>query len=222
MNNQEHIEALKDIKRIMERNERFISLSGWSGVAAGTIALIGAYSAHAYMLSARLSDNVANGLYRSNTSNYMPNTLSSIQQLIHSSLFHIALLTLFAALISAFIFTYFRSKKTGFNIWGASSQKLLLHIGTPLVLGGLFIIKMILLGYYDLVAASCLMIYGMSLYAASKYVGQEIKQLGIIQMILGLFCAFSPRGHLYFWALGFGVMHILYGFVMWYRYEREN
>src|SRR5258707_4204996 len=41
--NQQPIEALQDIKRIMERSSRFISLSGLSGIAAGTCALVGAW-----------------------------------------------------------------------------------------------------------------------------------------------------------------------------------
>ena len=39
------LETLQDIKRIMERSSRFISLSGLSGVSAGVFALIGTFVA---------------------------------------------------------------------------------------------------------------------------------------------------------------------------------
>ncbi len=35
------LETLQDIKRMMERSSRFISLSGWSGISAGICALLG-------------------------------------------------------------------------------------------------------------------------------------------------------------------------------------
>jgi len=41
-----HLDTLKDIKQMMERSSRFISLSGLSGIAAGICALIGAWFAH--------------------------------------------------------------------------------------------------------------------------------------------------------------------------------
>lgn len=37
-----HLETLSEIRSLMERSSRFISLSGLSGVAAGVFALIGA------------------------------------------------------------------------------------------------------------------------------------------------------------------------------------
>jgi hypothetical protein len=40
------------------------------------------------------------------------------------------------------------------------------------------------------------------------------------QLILGLFAGiFAPYG-LVFWVLGFGLLHLVYGVVMWMRYER--
>ncbi len=40
------LETLKDIKQMMERSSRFISLSGLSGIAAGICALVGAWLAY--------------------------------------------------------------------------------------------------------------------------------------------------------------------------------
>jgi len=46
MNNETYIEDLKMIREMMNRSSRFISLSGLSGVFAGSFALIGAYLAY--------------------------------------------------------------------------------------------------------------------------------------------------------------------------------
>ena len=45
MNQQKYIEDLKNIKEMMSKSSKFISLSGLSGISAGIIALIGAYFA---------------------------------------------------------------------------------------------------------------------------------------------------------------------------------
>ena len=45
------LETLQDIKRMMERSSRFISLSGWSGISAGICALAGAWVAHSRIAS---------------------------------------------------------------------------------------------------------------------------------------------------------------------------
>src|ERR1700744_2877545 len=60
------LEALKDIRQIMERSGRFISLSGWSGVAAGCWALAGAAIARselaAYPENGGFQDMVSRGI----------------------------------------------------------------------------------------------------------------------------------------------------------------
>ena len=45
----QHLDALRDIQRIMQRSSRFISLSGLSGIAAGVWALVGAIFAHKWI-----------------------------------------------------------------------------------------------------------------------------------------------------------------------------
>jgi hypothetical protein len=56
----------------------------------------------------------------------------------------------------------------------------------------------------------------------SKYTLSEIKYLGICEIILGLINTQFIGYGLYFWAIGFGVLHIVYGFFMWWKYERSD
>jgi hypothetical protein len=56
---------------------------------------------------------------------------------------------------------------------------------------------------------------------ASKYTFNDIRYLGFCEIILGLGAAVYVGYGLYFWALGFGILHIIYGAMMYYKYERK-
>jgi hypothetical protein len=59
-----------------------------------------------------------------------------------------------------------------------------------------------------------------ALVNASKYTLKEIRYLGIGQVLLGVINLWYIGYGIYFWAAGFGVLHIIYGTVMWWRYEK--
>lgn len=210
----EHLDDLHDIKQMMERSSRFISLSGWSGIAAGTCALIGVFFAHKTPYRDYYSVSSSN----QGESNYFPFLL---KQLWYDPLFHIAVLTFIAAFVSAFIFTYIRSRKNNTPVWSTTSRKLLLNVGIPMFVGGIYLLKLLENGTYGLIAPGCLIFYGLALINGSKYTVGEIKYLGYCQIILGLVnCWFVGLG-LYFLAAGFGVLHIIYGTLVWHKYERN-
>ena len=198
----------------MERSSRFISLSGWSGIAAGICALVGAFFAQNALKNDYYSVSTSN----QNDYNYFPFFL---KQLLYDRLFHIALSTFIAAFVSAFIFTYLRSRKNNTPVWSTTSRRLLLNVCIPMIVGGIFLLKLIENGTYGLIAPGCLIFYGLALINGSKYTLSEIKYLGYFEIFLGIIsCWFTGLG-LYFWAVGFGVLHIIYGTVMWFKYERN-
>ncbi|MCP9751700.1 hypothetical protein [Ferruginibacter sp. HRS2-29] len=205
------LETLQDIKRMMERSSRFISLSGLSGISAGICALIGAWLAYPYVFGCR-------PLFIDIHKDFHP----GIEVLFNTWLFWIAAGTFFAALITAFIFTYLKSKKEGIPIWGKTAKRLLFNVSIPLIVGGIFLLKLLQFGTFGLVAPGCLLFYGLALINASKYTLDEIRYLGYCQIIVGLINLLFVGYGLYFWALGFGVLHILYGTYMWYKYERSE
>ncbi|MFT3748717.1 MAG: hypothetical protein QM768_10385 [Agriterribacter sp.] len=205
------LDTLKDIKQMMERSSRFISLSGLSGIGAGICALIGAWFAF---------DIIINSNGHRDYNNYYPDIIS-LKQFMGYKLFRIALFTLIAAFILALIFTWIKSKKNNVAIWGTSSKRLLWNMAVPLVAGGIFLLRMIQLGYFGMIAPGCLIFYGIALINAGKYTLGEVRYLGYCQVILGLInCWFLGYG-LYFWTIGFGVLHIIYGAMMWWKYERK-
>lgn len=199
------IETLQDIKKMMERSSRFISLSGWSGVSAGLCALTGAVLAHEKLTT-----------YRSSTESVVDMTgIGLINYLVG-----LAAVVFVAAFISAFFFTYIRSRKNNTPIWDPVSRRLMWNVLIPLAAGGICVLKVLQEGYYDLIGPLCLVFYGLSLLNASKYTLGEIRYLGFGQLILGIISLWVPGYGLYFWAAGFGILHILYGLIMWWRYER--
>lgn len=196
---------------MMERSSRFISLSGLSGIGAGICALTGAWFAY---------DIVSGGIGYSGRRYDTQGEIITIQQFMGHRLFMIALFTLLAAFVVAFFFTWLKSKKSNIPIWGVASRRLLWNVALPLVAGGIFLLRMIQLGYFGMIAPGCLLFYGIALVNASKYTLGEVRWLGYGQMILGIInCWFLGYG-LYFWAIGFGGLHILYGILMWWKYER--
>lgn len=205
-----HLDDLKDIKSIMQKSSRFISLSGLSGVAAGVCALIGAWYASTKIECWRRGDCEFTALVQQGDVN------------LNATLLRIALLTFAAAFVLAFFFTYLRSKKAGVLIWNFAARRLMINVCIPLLVGGIFIYKLLTLGLLQLAPPACLLFYGLALVNASKYTLGEIRYLGYGQLILGLLGCWNLGYGLYFWAAGFGVMHIIYGIIMWLRYERTN
>ncbi|GAB2835850.1 hypothetical protein [Ferruginibacter profundus] len=212
---QQSLQDLQQIKQMMERSSRFISLSGLSGVAAGLCALAGAWFANDVILASG-GPSGARAIINKTLET------ETIQDFMGHRLFKIALITFFAALLSSFLFTYLRSKKNNIPMWGYSSKRLLINVAVPMIAGGIYLFRQMQFGNYGLIAPGCLIFYGLALVNASKYTLSEIRYLGYCQVLLGIInCWFVGYG-VYFWAAGFGLLHIIYGIVMWYRYERAG
>lgn len=202
------LEDLKHIRQMMERSSRFISLSGFSGIAAGLCALTGVWFARRRIDCWTKGDCSTGGAIGA----------GGIQLL--NELLWIATLTFIGAFVLAFFFTWLRSRKTKLPLWGSASIRLCWNILVPFTTGALFIIRLLQLGEYEVIAPACLIFYGLSLVNASKYTLGEVRYLGYGQITLGLMCLWNLSYGLYFWAMGFGILHIIYGLWMWNKYER--
>lgn len=212
MNKQEHLKTLSDIKSLMERSSRFLSLSGLSGIFIGFYALAGVIAAWWYLNNNNFEI----------TSYYNLVTASDAERYRPFLSFFIcdALLVLFMSLITGYVLTQRLAKKQGFKIWDTSAKRLLINLFIPLVTGGIYCLILLQHQRIGLVAPSMLIFYGLALLNASKYTHNDIRYLGLAEIILGLIAAIYSGYGLLFWALGFGVMHIIYGIAMYYKYER--
>ena len=207
---QQGLETLQDIKRIMERSSRFLSLSGLSGLAAGICALAGAWFAN---------NKIVPYHDRYNDPEHFDTTI--IFDDLKMKLLLIAAIVLVAALLSSFYFTWRRAKQNQLPLWDPTSKKLLINMLIPLITGGLFILAMLQHDEWRYIAPACLVFYGLALVNASKYTLTDIRYLGLLEIVLGLVNTQFLGYGLYFWAFGFGVLHIVYGAIMWWKYERS-
>lgn len=204
---QDYIRDIAEIRNMMERSSKFLSLSGWAGIMAGIYALAGAYIA--YSVFDFNPDTIA---YHSISAG------SSFTGLLN--IIVLTLIILILALGTAIFLSYKKAIKKGEKAWNPTARRLLIHMAVPLVAGGLLILILISKGLIGFLAPFTLIFYGLALYNASKFTYEEVKILGFIEIALGLISSYLVDYGLVIWALGFGVVHIIYGIYMHYRYER--
>lgn len=197
---------LASIRTLMERSSKFLSLSGLSGVMAGIYALIGAFIGYK-IINEKYGSLVIGDSYKDDS-------------MVYHQLILIAGLILLLSVLSGLLLSIRQAKKKGENYWNPVSRRLISSMLIPLFTGGLFIIILFLRLEYDLIASACLIFYGLSLISASQYTFSDVKWLGICQIILGLLAALIPASGLLFWVIGFGLLHIIYGTVMHFKYNR--
>lgn len=197
---------LSAIRSLMERSTKFISLSGLSGIMAGIYALLGAAASYKIL--------AIEGYRLTFTNHNHMDTQVAVQLLI------IALAVLILSLVTGIFLTIRQANKKGENYWNPVSKRLMFSMTVPLLTGGLFILSLILHGDDDKVAAACLLFYGLALISGSQYTLSDVKWLGAFEILLGLLAAFFPALGFIFWVLGFGVLHILYGTIMHFKYNQ--
>lgn len=202
-----HQDDLSHIRSMMERSSRFISLSGLSGICAGIAAIAGAAYAH-YMLTMgsrhRLSDYSSNNMTEKNV---------LIQLLLDAAI------VLLISLTCAIFFTISKSKRLGMTIWTTTTKHLLIQLTIPLVAGSIFCVALIHWNQYIFIAPSTLVFYGLALINASKFTYSDIMYLGLCETALGLTAMLFPGHGLMFWTIGFGMLHIIYGILMYNKYK---
>ena len=214
MTENEHLDALKDIRHMMKRSNRFLSLSGLSGVFAGGYALIGACIAWQW-----IDDMVKDYM----SGSYIPSrNLGLLLDPWTIKFFLLALAVLGASLITGLFFSARKAKKANQRLLDNGAKLLLANLAVPLLAGGAFCLLLLIHGLVVLVAPALLIFYGISLLAAGKYTLDEVRYLGICEVVLGLVNGFFFLGEgLLFWAIGFGLLHIFYGLLMWNKYDRK-
>lgn len=213
-NQNEHLENLSEIRSLMERSSRFISLSGLSGVIAGIFAILGATAAYYYIATHPRSS----GYYY-----YYDYIISESGTMNTDALLFFladALVILTLSLLAGCIFSVRKAKQRGYSVWDATAKRLLINLMIPLISGGLFCLIMLYHGLVAFIAPATLIFYGMALLNASKYTFDDIRYLGICEIGLGLISSMYLGYGLIFWTIGFGILHIIYGMVMYNKYEK--
>lgn len=202
----EYEKDLSSIRHLMERSVKFISLSGLSGVLAGLYALAGAIAVY-FLIHYPISP-------------FRYRIYSASEPTVLWKLIGIAVIVLVASITTGLLFSQRKAKKYNQSLWNATSQRLVINLAIPLVTGGLFILIVLYNGHFGIAAPACLIFYGLALIQASQHTYEEVRYLGFSEIVLGLIAAALPGYGLLFWAIGFGILHIIYGGVMHYRYDK--
>lgn len=197
---------LSSIRDIMEKSVKFVSLSGLSGVLAGIYAIVGAVIAY-YTLYYPASpfDNKLDSVL---TKEDLPTLIA------------IALGILVISVITGLWFSKRKAEKHNSTFWNAVTKRLCVNLAIPLLTGGIFILVLLYHGYYELAAPACLIFYGLALLQTSSQTFEEIRLLGLSEIAVGLIAALIPGYGPLFWTLGFGVLHVIYGSIMHFRYDK--
>lgn len=204
--NQSYQKDLESIRNLMERSVKFLSLSGLSGILAGVYALAGATAAY-FMIHYPLSPF-----------SYRQESMRESDVVI--KLLSLAIAVLVLSLITGYLMANRKAKKQGVQVWNSTSKRLVINLAIPLITGALFILILLWNGHYGVAAPACLVFYGLALLNASANLFDEIRYLGYCEIGLGLISALLPGYGLLFWAAGFGVLHVLYGTLMYKKYDR--
>jgi hypothetical protein len=197
-------QELSEIKTMMERSTRFLSLSGLSGIMAGIYALLGASLIYYWVARPNLTT--------SNLTDAISGRISSIVL--------IGISALLLSILTAYFLSQKNSRRTSSKLWTPAGKRFLTALFLPVTLGALFCFALLHLGQFELIASSTLLFYGIGLIQASLFTLNDIRYLGFGQVVLGILAAFFPAFGLAFWAIGFGILHILYGSIMYFKYER--
>ena len=202
----EYEKDLASIRDMMERSAKFISLSGLSGVLAGVYALTGAIAAY-FIIQYPLSP-------------FQYRIESVANSAILFKLILIAASVLLASISTGVLLSNKKAKKNGLKLWTVTSRNLLLNLSIPLGAGGIFILIMLYTGHFGLAAPASLIFYGLALIQGSSTMFDEIRYLGFSEIALGLISALYPGYGLIFWTVGFGLLHIIYGAIMYNKYDK--
>ena len=198
MNKDKALESVNEIKELMEKSSKFISVSGLAAILAGIYALAGAYIATLVITP----------------ETYLIVTLEFMAI--------IALSVLAAAAVTAGILSYCKSKKTGQSFFSRLTYRALWNFSLPILTGGALCISLLLHGYYDILSSVMLLFYGLTLVNVSKFTYANIAWLGYAFICLGVIDSFWEGHALLFWTIGFGGFHILYGILFYLHYERKQ
>ncbi len=201
MTKKDYLQDISEIKSLMNKSTRFLSLSGLAGILAGIYAIIGALIAY-YLIDHSNKDYVVLG--------------GTVFKYIILDLLLVALLSG----VTAIFLSIRKAKKNKESLWNATSKRLLINFLIPMITGGVYILIKIFSHHYGHTGALMLIFYGLALVNASKYTIGNVKYLGFTEILLGLICAIFPGYVFWFWIIGFGLMHIIYGSLIYLKHDR--
>jgi hypothetical protein len=204
--NQDYIRDIAEMRSLMERSSKFMSLSGLAGIIVGMYALVGAYIAY------KVLHFNPDGIAYNTPANGSPAPMLNV--------FLLATFVLVLAVSTVAFLSYKNANKNGEKFWNPTARRLVINMAVPLIAGGILVLILISKDLIGLIAPFTLIFYGLSLYNAGKFTYAEVRSLGLVQVGLGLAGTYFIEYGLLIWTLGFGIVNIVYGIYLHYRYEK--
>jgi len=209
--NKNYLNDLTEIRSIMERSSRFLSLSGYSGIFAGIFGILGGAIAYWYFYH---SDFLLGGEV-----SYISGELSEKMRWFMAIDGAIVLLL---ALISAVFFSWIKARNLDVPLWDQTTKRVLINLGIPLFAGGVFIAVLLFYNLLYFLIPVSLLFYGLALLNAGNYTLSEVRYLGMGEILTGIFALIFLKYGIYFWVFGFGILHIIYGLIMHFKYDKKQ
>lgn len=212
MNNQkEQLDAINDIKKLMERSSKFSALSGLSGIIVGIMALVCIGISYTIL-----------GITPLEPISYL--SILNRDGAIDTELLKLLIINFSVVLLASFLTAIWLSNKNavkkGEQIWDLTAKRMLFNFSIPMLAGGAYCFILFTQNHIELILPATLLFYGLALLNASKYTVDDIKYLGVLLVLLGLFASLYVDKALLLWGIGFGALHIVYGSFMYFKYEK--
>ena len=207
----DHLESIREMRNLMERSTRYLSLSGLAGVIVGFIA-IGGVAVLLTLIGIPIGQSVS----------FVDMAASGGEgaSRINERILIMATLIFSLSMIVEGAFAVWNARKLGLPLWDATARRLLTALLIPIIGGGVYCISLLQAGRLDDLAAATLIFYGLGLMNAGKYAVPDVGRLGMAVFATGLAASFFPMQAVYFWAFGFGVLHIIYGISIHIKHQR--
>jgi hypothetical protein len=199
------------MRNLMERTTRYLSLSGLAGVLVGLIAMAGIVSLYLAM-DIPIGQPVSfNEFIRSG---------GEAAEALTGRIVRMAAIVLLLSILAEGVLGYRKARKLGLPLWDATARRMFTALAIPVAGGGIYCLSLIQGGNPDGLASASLIFYGLGLLNAGKYAVPDVGRLGLAVFATGLVAAFFPAWGLVFWGIGFGILHIVYGISIHFKYER--
>jgi hypothetical protein len=185
---------LKIIRKIMESSSRYTNIPAAGYLVTGILGCIGVWGTYVFLGRAKISDITL----------IKPEDLK-VLAVIWSLVF-------VAAVGTVAFFSWRKARKHKISAWNSLAARMVLSQVPLVVVAGVLTTAMATKGYYDLIPAMWLGVYGTVLYSFSYFTGFEHKIEGSMFIILGIVAGFvSCIVALALLGAGFGGIHIMAG-----------
>lgn len=193
-----NIEDLKQIRSMMERSTKFLSISGLSGIVAGLASLIGGVLTYFIIYTDVFQLGDAQVCYVS----------------------FIALLVMLVSFLGGLYFSNIKAKKAGQRLWSNITKQIFKDAGVPVFCGGVLTFIFMYHHLYSFIPSLMLIFVGLACIYAGAKTYRDVKFLGTGLIFLGFLAAIFPDYGLCFWIFGFGILFLVYGIIHFNKYDR--